>query len=1120
MAEIGGAGERLPPPREEPARPAARPAGAGGPGGPGGPGGAAAALPPPPARGDDRPDGGRRRGAGDEDDDYGRDRWRDRGDRRDRDRDRDRDRRRERSRSRSRDRRDRRDRHDRQDGRGEGRGRERERRRAPSPPRGPLPEHVVIGDVYRGRVQNVRDIGAFVRIEGLARPLDGLVHVSQLESGRTERASDVVRTGQGVYVKVLSVKRDEQGRERIGLSMKDACQETGRDLNPPTYGDGGGLAGEDPMAGLGRSNLMADMPPPAAPRDTLKGLSGIQLREEDPGEEALRKRRRKRLTTPERFEAKQLIASGVLRPEDYPGYDEEFGLQYASDDEHREEFEVDMNEVEPAFLKGCTTRAGIELSPVRVVKNPDGAMQRAAMTSSQLARERRELKQQQQKAVADAIPKNVGLAWLDPMADGQERVFADELRQVGMSAALDNPEWKKKADASAPVFGKQDTRTIKEQRESLPIFGLKDALVDAVNSHQVLVVIGETGSGKTTQMTQYLAEAGYTAVGKIGCTQPRRVAAMSVAQRVAEEFGCRLGEEVGYAIRFEDVTSPQTVIKYMTDGMLLRECLLDDTLSNYSVIILDEAHERTINTDVLFGLIKGVLTRRKDLKLIATSATLDAEKFSSYFWDCPIFRIPGRTFPVEVLWAQSPESDYLDGALMTVMKIHLTEPEGDILLFLTGMEEIETACETLFERMKALGPSVPELIVLPVYSSLPSEMQTKIFEPAPPGKRKCVVATNIAEASITIDGIYYVVDPGMCKVKAYNPKLGMDSLVVAPISQASAKQRAGRAGRTGPGKCYRLYTEAAFKNEMLPTSVPEIQRTNLSMTVLTMKAMGINDLLHFDFMDAPPAQTLITSLEQLYNLGALDEEGLLTRLGRKMAEFPLEPPMSKMLITSVDLGCSDEILTVIAMLSAENIFYRPRDKQSQADQKKSRFVVPEGDHLTLLNVYEAWKASGFSTQWCYENFIQGRSMRRAQDIRKQLLSIMDRYKLDIVSAGANTKRVQKCIVGGYFFHAARKDAQEGYRTVIEQTPVYIHPSSTTFQSQPDWVIYHNLVMTTKEYMREVMQIDPKWLVELAPRYFKEADANKLSRRKQRERIEPLFNKFEEPNLWRLSKRFG
>ena len=611
-----------------------------------------------------------------------------------------------------------------------------------------------------------------------------------------------------------------------------------------------------------------------------------------------------------------------------------------------------------------------------------------------------------------------------------------------------------------------------------------------MNENQILVVIGETGSGKTTQMTQYLAESGYTTKGRIGCTQPRRVAAMSVAKRVADEVGCLVGEEVGYAIRFEDCTSEDTVIKYMTDGMLLREALLDDKMSQYSVIMLDEAHERTIHTDVLFGLLKKCCAKRKDLRIIVTSATLDAEKFSTYFFECPIFTIPGRTFPVEVMYTKAPESDYLDAALITVMQIHLTEPEGDILLFLTGQEEIDTGCGILFERVKALGPSVPDLHILPVYSSLPSEMQTKIFEPAPPGSRKCVVATNIAEASLTIDGIYYVIDPGFAKQKVYNPKVGMDSLIVAPISQASARQRAGRAGRTGPGKCFRLYTEAAFKNEMLPTSVPEIQRTNLGMTCLTLKAMGINDLGPggFDFMDPPPAQTLVTALEQLYNLNALDEEGLLTRLGRKMAEFPLEPPMSKMLIASVDLGCAEEILTIVAMLSAQNIFYRPKEKQGPADQKKAKFFQPEGDHLTLLTVYEAWKANNFSSPWCFENYLQARSLRRAQDVRKQLLTIMDRYRLEVTSAGRNFNRIRRAITSGFFFHAAKKDPQEGFKTLVENTPTYIHPSSSLFQRQPDWVVYHELVLTSKEYMRECVAIDPKWLVELAPRFFKQADA--------------------------------
>ncbi|BAT86646.1 hypothetical protein VIGAN_04431800 [Vigna angularis var. angularis] len=417
--------------------------------------------------------------------------------------------------------------------------------------------------------------------------------------------------------------------------------------------------------------------------------------------------------------------------------------------------------------------------------------------------------------------------------------------------------------------------------------------------------------------------------------------------------------------------------------------------------------------------------------------------------------------------------------------------------------------------MKGLGKNVPELVILPVYSALPSEMQYRIFEPAPPGKRKVVVATNIAEASLTIDGICYVIDPGFAKQNVYNPKQGLDSLVITPISQASAKQRAGRAGRTGPGKCYRLYTESAYRNEMSPTTVPEIQRINLATTTLNMKSMGINDLLSFDFMDSPSPQALVSAMEQLYSLGALDEEGLLTKLGRKMTEFPLDPPLSKMLLASVDLGCSDEILTIIAMIQTGNIFYRPREKQGQADQKRAKFFQPEGDHLTLLAVYEAWKAKNFSGPWCSENFVQSRSLRRVQDVRKQLLTIMDRYKLDVASAGTNFTKVTKAITAGFFFHAARKDPQEGYRTLVENQSVYIHPSSALFHRQPDWIIYHELVMTTKEYMREVTAIDPKWLVELAPRFFKAADPTKMSKRKRQERIQPLHGVSEQ---WRLSKR--
>ena len=1041
-------------------------------------------------------------------------------------RSRSRDRKRRRSRSRSRDRyrdkdrgrdrgRDRDSYNDQSRERGRGgrpRSTSRGRDRGRSPARGngsALLEEPEMYKVYRGRVTGAMDFGCFVELEGFRSKTEGLVHASNISATKRGSAKDMVSKGDNVWVKVVS-----RTGQRLGLSMRDVDQRTGEDLLPM---NNGGATGAN-AGPIGNGSAASGPSGAFQNRSALHGLSGIRVREEDPGEERGPRRRGRRMTSPERWEISQLIKSGVLDPSEYPDFDEEAGGREI-DADLEEEFEIDMNEDEPLFLKGVSTRTAGAASPIKVVKNPDGSLQRAAMTQSALAKERRELAQQQQRTLLEAIPKDLSRPWEDPLADASERALAQELRGIGLGA-VEVPEWKQAALGKAPTFGIHDGRSIKDQRESLPIYKLRDPLVQAVVDNQVLVVIGETGSGKTTQMTQYLAESGFTSTGKIGCTQPRRVAAMSVAKRVAEEVGCRLGEEVGYAIRFEDCTSATTVIKYMTDGMLLREALLDDNMSAYSVIILDEAHERTIHTDVLFGLLKGVLQRRKDLKLIVTSATLDADKFSGYFFSCPIFTIPGRTFPVEILYTKEPESDYMDAALITVMQIHLTEPEGDVLLFLTGQEEIDTAAEVLYNRMKSLGPAVPELIILPVYSALPSEMQTRIFEPAPPGTRKVVIATNIAEASLTIDGIYYVVDPGFSKQKVYNPKIGMDSLVVAPISQASARQRAGRAGRTGPGKCYRLYTEAAFKNEMLSTSVPEIQRSNLSMTVLTMKAMGINDLLNFDFMDPPPPQTLVTALEQLYNLGALDEEGLLTRLGRKMAEFPLDPPVSKMLIASVDLGCSEEVLTIIGMLSAQNIFYRPREKQAAADQKKAKFHQPEGDHLTVLAVYDAWKAAKFSNPWCFENFIQARSMRRAQDVRKQLLAIMDRYKLDLVSCGRNWKKVQMAVCSGFFFHAARKDPQEGYKTLVEQQPVSIHPGSALFQHQPDWVVYHELVLTSKEYMRECTAVDPKWLVELAPRFFKQADAHKLSRRKRQEKIEPLHDRYNDPNDWRLSRRRG
>ncbi|KAG5229791.1 pre-mRNA-splicing factor ATP-dependent RNA helicase [Salix suchowensis] len=554
---------------------------------------------------------------------------------------------------------------------------------------------------------------------------------------------------------------------------------------------------------------------------------------------------------------------------------------------------------------------------------------------------------------------------------------------------------------------------------------------------EVIIIVGETGSGKTTQIPQYLHEAGYTKRGKVGCTQPRRVAAMSIAARVS----------VGYSIRFEDCTSDKTVLKCMTDGMLLREFLGEPDLAGYSVVMVDEAHERTLSTDILFGLVKDIARFRPDLKLLISSATLDAEKFSDYFDSAPIFKIPGRRFPVEIHYTKVPEADYLDAAVVTVLQIHVTQPPGDILIFLTGQEEIETAEEIMRHRTTGLGTKIAELIICPIYANLPTELQAKIFEPTPEGARKVVLATNIAETALTIDGIKYVIDPGFCKMKSYNPRTGMESLLVTPISKASAMQRAGRSGRTGPGKCYRLYTAYNYLHDLEDNTIPEIQRTNLANVVLTLKSLGIHDLINFDFMDPPPSEALLKALELLFALSALNKLGELTKVGRRMAEFPLDPMLSKMIVASDKYKCSDEIISIAAMLSVGNsIFYRPKDKQVHADNARMNFHAGNVGTILLFS----------------RCIILGR-------------------KLIIRHNG-----VMK-IIFRFFPHSARLQKNGSYRTVKHPQTVNIHPSSGLSQVLPRWVIYHELVLTTKEYMRQVTELKPDWLVEIAPHYYQMKD---------------------------------
>jgi len=650
---------------------------------------------------------------------------------------------------------------------------------------------------------------------------------------------------------------------------------------------------------------------------------------------------------------------------------------------------------------------------------------------------------------------------------------------------------------------------ILEKRKTLPAWEAREPLIELLRKHQVVVLQGETGSGKTTQVPQFLLFSEFKGDLNIGCTQPRRVAAMSVAKRVSEELDVVLGEEVGYSIRFEDKTSPKTVLKYLTDGMLLREAIIDPTLSKYSIIILDEAHERTLATDVLFGLIKEMLPKRPEMKLIIMSATMDAKKFLAYFKGSPLLEVPGRMYPVEIFYTSHAEENYYEAAVRTAVQIHCSEPQGDILLFLTGEEEIEQACKQIKYECDKYGDELGTIQVLPLYSSLPPAQQQLIFGPPPqknrkgvPG-RKCIVATNIAETSITIDGVVYVIDPGMVKQKVYNPRIRVESLLVCPISKASAKQRAGRAGRTKPGKCFRLYTERAYEEELQENTYPEILRSNLSGVILTLLKLGIQDLVHFDFIDPPAPETLMRALEMLSYLGAIDDNGALTKLGSDMSEYPLEPQQAKMLLTAEKFKVVDAVLSIVAMLSVPIIFLRPREKVKEADDAKAKFAHVDGDHLTYLNCYYAFKHKGESTTWCFENYINYRSLKAADSIREQLRNMYEKqgHKIENIKHGDPLyyKNIKRCILEGYFMQVAHLEKGGHYLTLRDNQVVLIHPSSV-LEHRPEWVLYHEYVLTSKNYIRTVMEVRPEWLLEVCPEYYNLAELPESEAKRSLQRV--------------------
>ncbi|XP_009131789.1 probable pre-mRNA-splicing factor ATP-dependent RNA helicase DEAH9 [Brassica rapa] len=664
------------------------------------------------------------------------------------------------------------------------------------------------------------------------------------------------------------------------------------------------------------------------------------------------------------------------------------------------------------------------------------------------------------------------------------------------------------SSSSSSSFGYAN---IEKQRQRLPVYKYRTEILYLVENHATTIIVGETGSGKTTQIPQYLKEAGWAEGGRvIACTQPRRLAVQSVSARVAEEMGVNLGDEVGYTIRFEDhTTSGVTSVKFLTDGVLIREMMEDPLLTKYSVIMVDEAHERSISTDILLGLLKKIQRRRPELRLIISSATIEAKAMFNFFntskkrqapegstqgpkLEPAILSVEGRGFSVKIHYVEEPVSDYIRSVVSTILLINEREPPGDVLVFLTGQDDIETAIKLLAEEAHSNQKNSSGLLTLPLYSGLSRAEQELIFTPTPRGKRKVILSTNIAETSLTLEGVVYVIDSGFSKQKFYNPISDIESLVVAPISKASARQRSGRAGRVRPGKCYRLYTEDYFLKEMPGEGIPEMQRSNLVSTVIQLKALGIDNILGFDWPSPPSPQAMIRALEVLYSLQILDDDAKLTSpTGFQVAELPLDPMISKMILASNELGCSDEIITIAAVLSIQSVWVIARGVQKEQDEAKLRFAAAEGDHITFLNVYKGFLESKKSSQWCYKNFLNYQSMKKVVEIRDQLKRIARRLGITLKSCDGDIDAVRKAVTAGFFANACRLEPHSNgvFKTIRGSEEVYIHPSSVLFRVNPKWVVYQSIVSTERQYMRNVVTINPSWLTEAAPHFYQNRQNN-------------------------------
>ncbi len=659
----------------------------------------------------------------------------------------------------------------------------------------------------------------------------------------------------------------------------------------------------------------------------------------------------------------------------------------------------------------------------------------------------------------------------------------------------------------------------------LPISSRAEEIIAAIREHQVVIVAGETGSGKTTQIPKMCWAAGFGRVGRIGCTQPRRIAALSVSKRVAEELGVTWGREVGCKIRFSDQTTKVTRLKFMTDGMLLAEVQGDPELRDYEVVILDEAHERSLNIDFLLGHLKNLLARRKDLKLLITSATIDTATFSKAFWDAPVIEVSGRMFPVEMIY-MPPESlvneedgeglDHIE-ATAKVIDLIIDEPGGgDVLVFMPSERDIRETCDLVDRK---LGNHVE---LLPLYGRLSASEQQKVFGAS--DRRKVIVSTNIAETSLTIPGIRYVVDPGLARISRYNPRTRTRRLPIEPISQSSANQRAGRSGRVQNGICFRLYSEEEYKVRP-PFSQPEIQRANLAEVILRLKTAALGDVETFPFINPPSPAAIKGGYQLLQELGALDEERQLTPLGRELGRLPIDPVIGRMILQAREEGVLDEVCIIATGLSIPDPRERPPEQESAADAAHKAFVSPDSDFFTLLGLWDHFheQADKLSNQsqlrkWCHRQFISYRRMREWMDLHTQVrdsvesLRPLDRPAIDPATDmrgaskpkqsqfGPQYRAVHRSILTGLLSQVAQREERNVYKA-LGNRQVMLFPGSGVFErnptkakafrpvadedappaaktNQPAWLMAGEIMETSRLYLRTVAAIDPEWVLDL------------------------------------------